>query len=121
MKFSAKHGLATVTFALCGVLLAMPSSAQRKGHPGGVADVASGTNGSKAADAGLVGTEEAIALGSRTLGETCTKDCQCASKECKGFKCITRDLSEHPVLPKGASCAFDGDCGSCDCAGGTCK
>lgn len=75
-----------------------------------------------AEDANVTEAEnDATALGSRDNGESCVKDCQCASLECKGFKCVKRDLAEHPLLPKGKACAFDGDCASCDCKRGTCS
>ena len=64
---------------------------------------------------------DAIELGDRQLGERCSKDCQCASLECKGFKCVVRDYTKHPILDTGASCAFDGDCKSCDCDRGRCR
>jgi hypothetical protein len=57
----------------------------------------------------------------RARGERCTRDCQCESLECKGFRCVTRDFDAHPLLDDGAACLFDGDCRSCDCAGGKCR
>lgn len=69
---------------------------------------------------GLGEGAEAIPLGSRSLGEGCSKDCQCDSRECKGFKCVRRDLSTHPFVAIGGQCVFDGDCASCDCARGVC-
>jgi hypothetical protein len=66
--------------------------------------------------------DEAEALsGERGLGERCTKDCQCQSRECKGFKCVPRDYASHPSLPNGKDCRFDGDCASCDCAAFKCR
>jgi hypothetical protein len=51
----------------------------------------------------------------RQLGERCTSDCQCASRECSLFKCVVRDYTKHPMLSKGQKCTFDGDCSSCNC------
>ena len=65
--------------------------------------------------------DSASPMGSRGNGESCSKDCQCSSKECKGFQCVTRDLSKHPVVSNGGACVFDGDCASCDCVRGVCK
>jgi hypothetical protein len=69
----------------------------------------------------LAPTDTSIELGSRSLGERCSKDCQCESLECKGFKCVVRDYSKHPILDSGSACSFDGDCRSCDCAAFKCK
>jgi len=80
--------------------------------------VASTTTSAAGGSQVVVGDAEA--LGDRGLGERCTRDCQCESLECKGFRCVARDYSAHPILDKGAACSFDGDCRSCDCAGGRC-
>lgn len=58
---------------------------------------------------------------SRGVGERCSNDCQCDSRECKGFKCVARDYSQHPLLNAGQKCRFKGDCSSCDCQLGTCN
>ncbi len=106
--------LSVVAFGGLGLLLAVPSSARVSEGPA--------TPKCEGKDSGhlLAEGDDAIALGSRALGATCTKDCQCASRECKGFECVKRDLSEHPLASAGAACVFDGDCASCDCAGGKC-
>lgn len=59
--------------------------------------------------------------GNRGLGERCSKDCECESLECKGFKCVARDFVKHPLRDQGASCGFNGDCRSCDCSGFKCR
>lgn len=71
--------------------------------------------------AGEAGDHAEPLSGERGLGERCSKDCQCASRECKGFKCVVRDYSAHPALPNGKDCRFDGDCASCDCAAFKCR
>jgi len=107
--------LSVIAFAGLGLLLAAPSSAR-------VSEGAAPTKCEQTDDGHLLAEgDDAIALGSRDLGESCTKDCQCESRECKGFKCVKRNLAEHPLAPKGAACVFDGDCASCDCARGSCK
>jgi hypothetical protein len=50
--------------------------------------------------------------GSRPLGASCMLDGQCASRECKGFKCIKL---EDALKPLGAACMTDGQCGSGEC------
>jgi hypothetical protein len=72
-------------------------------------------------DSLAVGDQAEPLSGERALGERCSKDCQCASRECKGFKCVVRDYSAHPSLPNGKDCRFDGDCASCDCAAFKCR
>lgn len=57
----------------------------------------------------------------RSPGERCTHDCQCATRECKGFRCVTRDYNKHPLLGKGTRCSYDGDCRSCACTWGKCE
>jgi len=110
-----KSGMSKLAAVSMFILLALPAGATAHGDLGRGMPVAAPEEAPK------VGGEDAIELGSRSLGEKCTKDCQCASLECKGFKCVKRDLEEHPILPKGSACAFDGDCASCDCAGGSCR
>jgi hypothetical protein len=90
----------------------------------GVASMSSVSAAKVDEGATLVGVEsespEALS-GDRGLGERCTRDCQCASRECKGFKCVARDYNAHPLLPIGKECRFDGDCASCDCAAMKCR
>ena len=60
-----------------------------------------------------------VELGSKGLGERCFRDGECASKECKGFKCVRRS-GDRPLLPNGKACSFDGDCRSDECHKGRC-
>ena len=57
----------------------------------------------------------------RGLGERCSNDCQCDSRECKLFKCVDRDYNLHPLLRAGQKCRFKGDCAGCSCVAFTCQ
>jgi len=105
MKIIQSAIIATVVgvLAVAGTASAEPTSPQSTGLAINVAD------------------EAEMLSGDRGLGERCTNDCQCASRECKGFKCVTRDYDAHPSLPPGKECRFAGDCASCDCAAFRCR
>ena len=111
MKFTSIIGSTAAIAPLA--IMTIPLSAR--------ANAGDGSPKCAAVKAEVDGTDSATAMGSRSNGESCSKDCQCSSKECKGFKCVTRDLQEHPVVSNGGACVFDGDCASCDCVRGTCK
>lgn len=57
--------------------------------------------------------------GSKQAGEACVRDGECASVECKSFKCVPRSEA-RPFLSDGAKCRFDGDCCSGQCRGLQC-
>lgn len=50
--------------------------------------------------------------GPRVLGEACVEDSDCQSAECKLARCAKRT---RPILKKGKSCWFNGDCCSDRC------
>lgn len=59
---------------------------------------------------------ESTAAG-QPLGAGCVVDRECASGECKGFKCIPSVKAKGPL---GARCVVDGDCASLECKGFRC-
>jgi hypothetical protein len=108
-------GLVLIVLAAIGAFIAWKSI-----FPGEVSAVAFEGEAKATLTESEVRTKSPAAL-IRGLGERCSNDCQCESRECKGFKCIARDYNQHPLLNAGQKCRFKGDCSSCDCQMGTCN
>ena len=61
---------------------------------------------------------KAPAWGNSSLGERCSEDTDCASRECSAQKrCVRRNYKKHPILGRGKKCWFNGDCRSGRCSG----
>ena len=88
-------------------------------QPGAAAPAKPGAVSSAGAQAAGTGDEKPSEQGptGSPLGARCLVDRDCASGECKGFKCIQKTGVKAPL---GASCVVDGDCESLECKGFKC-